>query len=164
MGCGPGSYSVEILKKDKNATATLFDRSAALKVAREIHKNKKIYRRLKFVSGDLFNDEFGAGYDTVFLSNIIHIYSISENKMLFKKIKKTLKPGGRLILYDLFLKDSKIEPYKAALFAITMLLYTKTGKSYTFSEVYSLLRSTGFGSIKKIDIEAGSSIIEARKI
>ena len=84
--------------------------------------------------------------------------------MLFKKIKKTLKPGGRLILYDLFLKDSKIEPYKAALFAITMLLYTKTGKSYTFSEVYSLLRSTGFGSIKKIDIEAGSSIIEARKI
>ena len=164
LGCGPGSYSVEILKKAKNATATLFDRPAALKVAREIHNNKIIYRRLNFVSGDLFDDEFGVGYDTVFLSNIMHIYNVNENKVLLKKIKNTLKQNGRLFLYDFFLKDSKVEPYNAALFAITMLLYTNTGKSYTFSEVYSLLRSIGFGHIKKTNIESGSSIIEAIKV
>ena len=163
LGCGPGSYSAAILKKDKTATATLLDRAVAIKVARKLFKNQSLYKRLNFVSGDLFDNKFESGYDTVLLSNIIHIYNTSQNKTIFKKINKCLKNGGRFILYDLFLKNSKIEPYDAALFAITMLLYTKTGKSYTFGEVYSLLKNSGFTQIKKTEIGFGSSIIEAIK-
>ena len=62
------------------------------------------------------------------------------------------------------LKDNKIEPYDASLFAITMLLYTKTGKSYTFSEAESLLKNAGFGRFKRLGVGYGSSIIEATKI
>ena len=163
LGCGPGSYSAAILKKDKTATATLLDRAVAIKVARKLFKNQSLYERLNFVSGDLFDNKLESGYDTVLLSNIIHIYNSSQNKTIFKKINKCLKNGGRFILYDLFLKNSKIEPYDAALFAITMLLYTKTGKSYTFGEVYSLLKNSGFTQIKKTEIGFGSSIIEAIK-
>ena len=164
LGCGPGSYTAAILKKDKIATATLMDRAAAIKVARKICKTQSAYNRLHFVSGDLFDDEFGEGYDTVLLSNIIHIYNVRENKTIFKKINKALKKGGRFVLYDLFLNNSKTGPYDAALFAITMLLYTKTGKSYAFGEVDSLLRNAGFARIKKTKIGDGSSIIEAIKI
>jgi len=164
IGAGSGSYSAAILKKDNNATATLMDRAAAIKVAREIHKKKSIYKRLKFINGDLFSDEFGFGYNTVFLSNIVHIYNIYENKVILKKINKALVNGGRVILYDFFLKESRTEPYEAALFAVTMLLYTKTGKSYTYSEVRALLKKTGFARIKKTEIGHGSSIIEAFKV
>jgi len=150
LGCGPGSYTMAILNKDKTATATLVDRAAAIKVARKIYKTQSVYNRLHFVSGDFFDDEFGEGYDTVLLSNIIHIYNVKENKIIFKKINKALKNGGRFVLYDLFLNNSKTGPYDAALFAITMLLYTKTGKSYAFCEVYSLLSYAGFAHIKKI--------------
>ena len=164
IGAGSGSYSAAILKIDNNATATLMDRAAAIKVAREIHKKKSIYKRLKFINGDLFSDEFGFGYNTVFLSNIVHIYNIYENKVILKKINKALVNGGRVILYDFFLKESRTEPYEAALFAVTMLLYTKTGKSYTYSEVRALLKKTGFARIKKTEIGHGSSIIEAFKV
>ncbi|MCL0039505.1 acetylserotonin O-methyltransferase [Nitrospinaceae bacterium] len=164
LGCGPGSYTAAILKKDKTATATLMDRAVAIKVARKIYKTQSVYNRLHFVSGDFFDDEFGEGYDTVLLSNIIHIYNVKENKIIFKKINKALKRGGRFVLYDLFLNNSKTGPYDAALFAITMLLYTKTGKSYAFGEVDSLLRNAGFARIKKTRIGDGSSIIEAIKI
>ena len=164
LGCGPGSYTAAILKKDKTATATLMDRAVAIKVARKIYKTQSVYNRLHFVSGDFFDDEFGEGYDTVLLSNIIHIYNVKENKIIFKKINKGLKKGGRFVLYDLFLNNSKTEPFDAALFAITMLLYTKTGKSYAFGEVDSLLRNAGFARIKKTKIGDGSSIIEAIKI
>jgi ubiquinone/menaquinone biosynthesis C-methylase UbiE len=163
IGAGSGSYSAAILKKDKSATATLIDREAAIKVACELHKKKSIYKRLKFINGDFFSDDFGIGYDTAFLSNIIHIYNINENKFIFKKINKSLVNGGRIILYDFFLKDSRTEPYNAALFAITMLLYTKTGKSYSYSEINSLLKKTGFSYIKKTKIGHGLSIIEALK-
>ena len=164
LGCGPGSYTVAILKKNKTATATLMDRATAINVARKICKTQSSYNRLHFVSGDLFDDEFGEGYDTVLLFNIIHIYNARENKTIFKKINRSLKKGGRFVLYDLFLNNSKTDPFDAALFAITMLLYTKTGKSYAFSEAEALLRNTGFARIKKTKIGEGSSIIEAIKI
>jgi len=164
LGCGSGSYSVAILKRDKNVGAVLMDRSVAIRVANKIHKNNPVYKRLKFISGNLFDDDFGSDYDTVLLSNVIHIYSPRENKFLFKKIYKSLNEGGRFVLYDFFLKDNKIEPYDAALFAITMLLYTKTGISYTFSEVESLLKNEGFKYFKRSKVGHGSSIIEATKI
>ena len=130
-----------------------------------IKKEQSIFdiHRLKFISGDIFKDSFGAEFDTVFLSNVLHIYNPRENTTLFRKIYKALNKGGRFILYDLFLKDNQIEPYDASLFAITMLLYTKTGKSYTFSEVELLLRDAGFVGFKRLRAEHGSSLIEARK-
>ena len=105
------------------------------------------------------------GRDTIRFSCLIfiHIYNHIENKAIFKKINRALKKGGRFVLYDLFLNNSKTEPYDATLFAITMLLYTKTGKSYAFSEAEALLRNAGFGRIKKTKIGEGSSIIEAIK-
>ena len=67
-------------------------------------------------------------------------------------------------MYDFFLEDNQIEPYDAALFAITMLLYTQTGKAYTFTEAESLLKSTGFSRFKRFRVGHGSSVIEAAKI
>jgi SAM-dependent methyltransferase len=163
LGSGPGSYSVAILNKDKKAFATLIDRPAAIKVARQIHKNHSTYKRINFVCGDLFADDFESGFNTILLSNIIHIYNIKENKKLFKKVYKALELGGRFILYDYFLLENQIEPYDAALFAVTMLLYTKTGKSYTSAETISLLKDTGFTRLKNINVGNGSSIIEGVK-
>jgi SAM-dependent methyltransferase len=163
LGSGPGSYSVAILNKDKKAFATLIDRPPAIKVARQIHKNHSTYKRINFVCGDLFADDFESGFNTILLSNIIHIYNSKENKKLFKKIYKALELGGRFILYDYFLHENKIKPYDAALFAVTMLLYTKTGKSYTSTETISLLKDMGFTHLKKINVSNGSSIIECVK-
>ena len=59
LGCGPGSYSAAILKRDKTASAVLMDRFTAIQVAKKIHNNFSVYRRLKFISGDLFEDDFG---------------------------------------------------------------------------------------------------------
>ena len=72
LGAGPGSYSAAILKKDKAGRATLLDRQAALWVAKEIISNMKLEKRIEFLKGDLFETNYGIGYDTVFLSNILH--------------------------------------------------------------------------------------------
>ena len=44
-----------------------------------------------------------------------------------------------------------------------MLLYTKTGKSYTFSETESFLKKAGFDRFKRFKVGYGSSIIEGVK-
>jgi ubiquinone/menaquinone biosynthesis C-methylase UbiE len=164
LGGGPGSYSAEILKYDKSANATLVDRPASLKVAKKILKSSKVIKRFNFIAGDLFKVEFGNEVDTVLYSNILHIYNESQNSKMFKRIYKSLKPGGRLILVDLFLKNNRAEPFDAAMFSLTMLLFTATGRTYTFNETEALLKKNGFGKFSRCELGKGSSVIEAVKI
>ncbi len=163
LGGGPGSYSAAILNKDKKATATLFDRKATLEVAKEILSPAKVFSRFEFLEGDLFQTEFGDNFDTIFFSNILHIYNPKENKTLFKKIHRALVRGGRFILVDLFLRENMTAPYDAALFSLTMLMFTATGKTYTFKETEALLKATGFVSFKRFPLTEGTSLIEAVK-
>jgi hypothetical protein len=75
-----------------------------------------------------------------------------------------LKLGGGLIIVDLFLNTDLTQPYNAALFSLTMLMFTATGRTYSFNETETLLRKVGFGKLKRFDLDRGSSVIEAEKI
>jgi len=163
LGAGPASYSAAILKKDKQATATALDRPSALKVAKELVGNGRLSQRFRFLKGDLFDTPYGENYNTALFSNILHIYSLRENKTLLKKIARCLVKGGRIILVDLFLKDDRAEPYHAAMFSLTMLLFTATGKTYTFTETEKLLSQSGFTHCKRTNLKQGSAIIQAIK-
>ncbi|MBI4389843.1 MAG: methyltransferase domain-containing protein [Nitrospinae bacterium] len=163
LGGGPGSYSAAILKKDKKATAVLLDRPATLEVSREILRGMKLLGRFQFIEGDMFQVPFGEDYDTVLFSNVLHIYDEDQNKTLFEKINRSLNKGGRVIVVDFFLDDSRTKPYEAALFGVTMLLYTATGKTYTFKETEALLRDTGFKSLQRFPLGNGAALIQAAK-
>lgn len=161
LGGGPGSYSAAMLKRDAKARATLIDRAAALSVAQKLLEGTALLPRFRFSEGDLFDADYGKNRDTVLFSNILHIYNPSENRRLFRRIHRALAPGGRFLLVDLFLKDNRIEPYDAALFSLTMLMYTRTGRTYTFRETRQLLDETGFGSVRVFPLQDGASLMEA---
>lgn len=163
LGGGPGSYSVAILKMDNKAEATILDRASAVEVGQEIHQKSKVFRRMQFQEGDLFDSQWPTGFDTVLFSNILHIYNPQQNKILLKKIHRVLAKSGRLVIVDLFLNKNKTTPYEAVCFSLTMLLFTETGKSYTFEECKALLKDTGFSAFKTFTIGDGSSLIEARR-
>jgi ubiquinone/menaquinone biosynthesis C-methylase UbiE len=163
LGSGPGTYSAAILKKDKKAHATLLDRSSALKVAQKLHGKSSIWSRMELRPGDLFNTPFGDGYDTIFYSNILHIYNPQENKELFLKMKKALVKGGRLVLVDFFHTRDATQPYEAALFGVTMLMFTATGKTYSYDETEKLLSQTGFHKFRRISLGEGTGMLVAFK-
>ena len=163
LGSGPGTYSAAVLKKDKKAQATLLDRSSALKVAQELHGKSSVWSRMDLRPGDLFSTPFGDDYDTIFYSNILHIYNSQENKELFLKMKKALVKGGRLVLVDYFHTRDATQPYEAALFGVTMLMFTATGKTYSYDETEKLLSQTGFHKFRRIPLGDGNGMLVAFK-
>jgi ubiquinone/menaquinone biosynthesis C-methylase UbiE len=163
LGCGPGTYSAAVLKKDKKAQATLLDRSSALKVAKELHGKLSLWSRMELKPGDLFETPFGEDYDTIIYSNILHIYNPQENKQLFLKMKKALNRGGRLILVDFFHTRDATQPYEAALFGVSMLLFTATGKTYSYDETEKLLNQAGFHKFRRVSLGEGTGILLAFK-
>jgi len=169
LGGGPGTYALAFLKNNPQLQATVLDRPAALEVAQTLAKHDSVESRLSLQSGNFINDKIAGTYDIVWYSNVLHIYSPSENLKVFRKIKRALKPGGRLLIQDTFLEDPQgLWPLEANLFAVTMLLYTDTGNTYPLQDVRTWLHKAGLSRPRLIRLKKGTGdwdgqLLEARR-
>lgn len=149
LGGGPGTYAMALLTENPALQATVGDRPAALKVARKIAATHSARTRLSFVPVDFMNNPIPGRYDVVWLSNVIHIYSPTQNQALFKKIADALTPEGRLIVHDTFHTDLHgLHPIETTAFALIMLLFTDTGNTYPAREVMGWLRNAGYRRVR----------------
>jgi len=169
LGGGPGTYALAFLKANPQLHATVMDRPAALEVAQTLAKQASVESRLSLQAGNFINDKIAGTYDIVWYSNVLHIYSSSENLKVFRKIRRALKPGGRLIIQDTFLEDPQgLRPLETNLFAVTMLLYTDTGNTYPLQDVRAWLHKAGLNRTRVIRLKQGTGdweghLLEARR-
>ena len=162
LGGGPGRYLEAILNEFPRTEVTLFDQPETIDTAQNLLRDHPAYDRMNFICGDFFEDNFGNTYDTIFLSNIVHIFGPEKNHDLFKKCADHLVSGGRILIKDMFLNDDGSGPLNTSLFALHMLLSTDSGKCYTFEEMKNLLKRTGFRYSRIYTLTEFSFVIEAK--
>ncbi len=169
LGGGPGTYALAFAKNNPHLQATVMDRPAALDVARILAKQSSMESRLSFHAGNFIDDRIPGKYDIVWYSNVLHIYSPSENLKVFRKIKRVLKTGGRLLIQDTFLQDPLgLQPLETNLFAVTMLLYTESGNTYSLKDVRTWLHKADLNRTRLIRLKKGTGdwegqLLEARR-
>ena len=169
LGGGPGTYALAFLGKNPRLEATVADRAPALEVSREIAGRVKHGRRLSYLPLDFIKDDIPGRYDVIWYSNVLHIYSVEENRRIFEKVAAALNPGGRFLIQDAFLLDPDgTYPQETNLFAVTMLLFTEGGNTYSLEETARWLRGAGFGRVRSIPLKKGTGdweegLLEATK-
>ncbi len=160
LGGGPGSYAIAFARCYPHLKAVVFDKDhQALKIAKEDIAKQNLKDRISLKKGDFFVDDIGSDYDLVLLSSIIHAFGEKENISLLRKVRGSLRHGGRVVVRDFILDESKTKPASAAIFAVNMLVNTKNGRSYSFSEVKNWLHSLGFKDIHRIPMGRSQLII-----
>ncbi|MCX5723429.1 MAG: methyltransferase [Nitrospirae bacterium] len=168
LGGGPGTYAMAFLAKNPRLRATVCDRPAALAVAEEIAATHKAGSRLSYLPLDLLTEVIPGTYDVIWYSNVLHIYSPKENQSVFRRALAALNPGGRLLIQDAFLYGREgLCPEEASLFAVSMLLFTERGNTYSAAETKAWLTDAGFERIKVVRMKKGmedweDGILEAR--
>lgn len=168
LGGGPGTYAMAFLAKNPRLHATVCDRPAALGVAEEIAATHKAGARLSYQPLDLLTEAIPGTYDVIWYSNVLHIYSPQDNQAVFRRVLAALNPGGRLLIQDAFLHDRDgLFPEEANLFAVSMLLFTERGNTYSAAETRAWLTDAGFERIKVVRMKKGTEdwedgILEAR--
>lgn len=156
LGGGPGTYAMAFMAKNPGLRATVCDRPAALEVAKEIAATHKAGPRLSYLPLDLLKEDIPGSFDMIWYSNVLHIYSPEQNQAVFQRAKKALVPGGRLIIQDAFLHDREgLFPEEASLFAVSMLLFTETGNTYSAAQTARWLKEAGFGAIRMLKMKQG---------
>ena len=168
LGGGPGTYAMAFLAKNPTLRATVCDRPAALDVAKEIASTHKAGARLTYLPLDVMTEDIPGTYDVIWYSNVLHIYSPKDNQALFRHALAALNPGGRLLIQDAFLHDRNgLFPEEASLFAVSMLLFTERGNTYSAAETRAWLTDAGFERIRVLRMKRETEdwedgILEAR--
>jgi predicted O-methyltransferase YrrM len=164
VGGAMGTYTNAFLQAVPQMKATLFDQPGAIEIARKFLTDIGILHRVTLVQGDFYQDEFPGGHDLAFVSAIIHQNSPEQNLNLFRKVFRSLDPGGRMIIRDHVMEPDRIQPMDGAIFAVNMLVATDGGRTYTFDEIKTSLLQAGFLNIRLLQSgEHMDGLVEAFK-
>ena len=166
VGGGPATWTIAFLQAAGPASrATLYDLPDVLPIAEKHLRDAGLLGRVTLVGGNFDTDEaLPAGADLAWVSAIVHQNSRAENRDLFRKVHAALAPGGKILIRDMLMDESRTVPADGAMFAINMLVNTPGGGTFTLGELAEDLAAAGFADpVLLYNDEAMSSVVQARK-
>nr|DBA34112.1 TPA: hypothetical protein GDO54_001709 [Pyxicephalus adspersus] len=101
---------------------------------------------IAFIEGDFFNDAIPEA-DLFILARLIHDWAEDKCLQLLKKIYKSCKPGGAVLLIEVLLNEDRSGPLTSQLYSLNMLVQTE-GKERMPSDYSKLLTDSGFRDIQ----------------
>jgi C-methyltransferase len=141
VACGSGIYGYSILLNYPGAELTLLDWPNVLREAQQWGQKLRVDpARVTCVEGDLFEVDYRGPYDVILLSHVYHHFEPSACARLSRKVADALAPGGVAVVHD-FLSDAGNRA--GAMFAVTMLLWTRQGTTYSSAEYSRWLADAG---------------------
>lgn len=153
VGGGHGRYARAFA--DAGHTATVFDQPDVVGLARKRHGDA-----LQFIEGDFHQvQSFGGPYDLVLFCNIVHGESAAANASMIARAARSLRPGGRVAIRDMFLDDLGRDPASAVFFGMTMLFYTEHGTSPTVRQAREWLEKAGLGDVRVSVFESHQMVV-----
>ncbi len=152
------------MKRHANLNGTLFELPGPCSVARQKLANLPEGSRIGVVDGDVFKDALPAGHDALIVANTAHVFSVSHNIELMRKIRAGVQPGARLLLVDLWTDPSHTQPGPASLMSGEFLVISGEGQAYSEQEADTWLGQTGWTKIEKMPLAGPTSLIVSEAV
>ena len=152
IAAGHGLFGIEIAKQNPEAQVTGLDWAPVLRVALENARRAGVQDRYDMLPGSAFEVDFGGPYDAVLLTNFLHHFNKPTCVDLLKKVRASLKPGGRAATLEFVPNEDRVSPSVPAAFSLIMLATTEAGDAYTLSELTSMYHDAGFEDVSGIPI------------
>ena len=99
IGGSHGYYSVALCRRHAGLSAVVLDLPDAVAQAAPILARENMGDRVQHRAGDVLETELGEeAYDLVFMANMVHNLSESENRDVARKVAAALRPGGYFVI------------------------------------------------------------------
>ena len=150
VGGGVGLYSIHFCLKNPQLKGVVFDIPATKPYFEKVIKEFQLLDRIRFVGGDYLRNHFTGKYDVAIISNILHGHSLRDCGNIIKSTVSALEPGGMIIIHDFILDNSMDKPVFGTLFALDMLLSTKSGCVYSEERIMNMLIEAGAKKVQRL--------------
>ena len=163
VGGGSGAFCFEFVRRIQGATAVVFDLPGVVPITQGYIERAGMTSSVTTMAGDYLVNDFGHGYDLVFISAVVHINSPGENLRLIRKAAEALNPGGQVVIRDHVMSEDRTQPETGAIFALNMLVGTLHGDTYTENEMREWMEQSGLTKILRKETAGGASLMIGRK-
>jgi len=160
VAAGSGVWGIAFAEADAEARVTAQDFPGVLPTTREYVRRHGLEERFDYLAGDLKEVDFGEGqYDVALLGNIVHSEGEDSSRDLFRRLRRALKDGGRVVVIDMLPNDARTGPPYQLIFALNMLVNTERGDTYTLADYTRWLNDAGFPRVETADIGSHSPAV-----
>lgn len=144
---GSGAHCIGAARRYPSLRATVLDLPPVCTVARDYIARAGMQERVSTREFDMFRDAFPPG-DVYFFSHIFHDWSRADCLELARKSLAALRPGGQILIHELFWRDDRSGPFEVAAINLLMSLLYDHGRQWTPSELASILEEAGFAEVE----------------
>jgi len=148
VGCGPGTYALAVLAEHPQTHATLLDLPGPIDRAQPVVEASGLAERVTLQAADALTWTPDEPFDTVLVSNILHMLGPERSPTLLARCLEFVRPGGRIIVQAEFLDAGRTSPRWPTLLNLIMRVTTDGGRNHDVDETADWLRSAGF-----VDVE-----------
>ncbi len=153
MACGPGTFSVELLKLCPQLRAALLDLPTTLLETRKKMDASPFSDRISYIESNYHSCSFKErAYDLVLMSHMTHNEGVSESKELILRAAQSLRRGGKLAVHDFAVSSDGCDPLFGALYSVHMLVFTEKGLTHKASDYVSWLKEAGLKDVEQVQI------------
>jgi ubiquinone/menaquinone biosynthesis C-methylase UbiE len=163
VAAGSGVWSIALAEASPHVRVTAVDWPAVLPVTRRIAKRHGVQDRFTFVEGSIQTADFGRNHHIATLGHILHSEGPARSQDLIRKTYDALAPGGTIVIAEFIVDEDRTGPPGALIFAVTMLVNTDAGDTFTYSEMAQWLETAGFQDIRELEAPGPAPLILATK-
>lgn len=162
VGSGVGGLIAEILNKNTQLQATIYELPHLVPLATNYIKEKNLADRVQIVAGS-FLDSVASGGNLYILKRILHDWDDETCIKILKNCHKAMDINARIIIFDCIMPEGNTYDISKDIDIIMMTIFG--GKERTKKDFETLLNAAGF-KLDKVNTIPGTMLseIEASKI
>ena len=144
VGGGSGAFSIALCRRHPELRATILDFPSVGPTATELIGKTGLSERISFVEGDALTTPWPTGQDVVLMSYLLSAVAARHVGELLQRARRSLGPGGRLVLHDFMLDDDRTGPPVAALWLLNAITIDPDVASLTPGWLTERVAEAGF--------------------
>ncbi len=164
VGAGSAPWSAAFAQRYVSAQVTALDLSAVVIEGKRQIDELGLHDRYTWISADMNTVELlPLAYHLIIVGHVFRFIGDEQVQTLISKLKKSLRPGGTLLVADIFLSDDQQGPPAAINLDISMLVNTAQGRIRTCDEMVVWLRDSGLQEARRLHMAGPFPLVVARK-
>ncbi len=163
LGAGSAAWSLPWALHCNQTRVTAVDWEQVLSVAKKITATLEVSSQFEFVAADALEYRHTTQFDIIFIGHLFHSLGEERSRRTLDRCFSALRPGGKVVIAEWLPRDDRTGPVHVMVYALAMLLLTKKGNIFSFSQLQEWLIKSGFRKIRKIQLPAPSPLILATR-
>lgn len=149
VGGGDGTFLIAAGKAGTHLQLELFDLPPVAAIARQRILEAGLAARAKAYAGSFLTDPLPAGADLVTLNRVLHDHDDPSALAILRAIRKSIAPGGTLLIAEPMAGTPGAEASGNAYFGIYLFAMGQ-GRPRTIADIKRMLAAAGFDRVREV--------------